>query len=533
MNTEHNLYNLLSAINVLQELPAMKLAENGNLLKEIRSIVSGKNVTGLIDSMTNDYRREQEAALNSQRSKQFESNEFLSLYARYRGAVYDILRDSQETHNRTQQIIKKSEATAFNSKGGNPFISDKIKSLKETKQFEEAYNSIYSDRSLQIGTPQDPTRISSYIDYSPYTWNYVDYLAIPTLAQTIDLSIHIATSKVPNIIVESNELKEDLEKYFKRSKFNDIVRKMLLYSHLSPRGSLIVPIEDDENVRFNVFNDTQFTYSTSYQYSKIDFIENETGVNQLYVLGNLLQNGVTAHFLCPGFEPIYAIGKNRIYQLKDAAEAINIYLYTIKVLCIRAQVIVQSYDGNQQNDTMIQKMKNLTNQINSNLSLSTAINKPDGSTVDILNNNLSEGFAKISPVIKEYQGMLSGIMPDRFYGSDTAYNANTFNVRATNQNIRSQVQEPQIEPIYRFVINKLIELHPKFQKYDKYRDDFDIDFESLYEPDAKEQEEINAAKIENIIKMADYPELQKVFKDEGLLKDHIDLPKIDDSDPKL
>ena len=118
--------------------------------------------------------------------------------------------------------------------------------------------------------------------------------------------------------------------------------------------------------------------------------------------------------------------------LKNAAEAINIYLYTIKVLCIRAQVMVQKWGGEGQTDSLLSSMKRMSEQINSSLSLNTAVKLPEGADLTLLNNNLSEGFAKISPIIKEFQAILTGVAPDRLYGSDTAYSANNFNTRLTN-----------------------------------------------------------------------------------------------------
>jgi hypothetical protein len=212
--------------------------------------------------------------------------------------------------------ISMKGAQAFNSKESNPMNKRIIRSLPEATRFAEAFNSVFSNHALQIGTAQDPTLIGSYIDYSPYIWNYQYYLSIPTLSQTIDRPIDIATRVMPKIECKDNkEFALDMEEYFKRTMFNEKkVKKMLLYSDLSPRGSLIVPIEENGQVRFNTFNDTQFTYATSYQYSKIDFHDNATGVSQLFCLGHLLQNEVTGHFLCPGFEPIFAIGKNKLLR---------------------------------------------------------------------------------------------------------------------------------------------------------------------------------------------------------------------------
>lgn len=538
MRTEQKLETLYLAIKALKDLPVEKLQANGILMNEIKSVLNARGLSSIIDNIARDQRLEQELKFQKQKKKSkysgmsFESDEFLKLYAKYQGAVFQKLEEAtvgaknSKSNVRFTDLISVEDAIAFNSKKKNPFKTEDIKKLPEAKEFAEAFNSIYSDRSLQINTANDPTVISNFIDYSPYSWNYKDYLAIPTLSKTIDLPIQIATRQMPIMDFDDEELLKEMTKALKRLRFNELVQKMLLYSGLSPRGSLIVPIKnDDGTIRFNTFNDTQFTYATSYQYSRIDYVENLTGVNTLYVLGHMIQNEVTGHFLCPGFEPLYAIGKNKIYQLKDAAEAVNIYLYTIKVLCIRAQVLTQKWGGEGQNDTLLDRMQRMTDDINSSLSLSTAVQLPEGAELDILNNNINEGFSKVSPIIKEYQGMLSGVMPDYFYGSSTAYAANNFNIHATHQSIRSDMQEAQIEPIYRFAINKLLTMDKRFKKWRNREDDFDIEFPSLYEPTALEKEQVKEIKIRNISTMAMYPELIDIFKREDLLEDSDVLPE--------
>lgn len=530
MNSEQKIETLLVALNALYELPVMKLAENRGLVNEINQIVNKSNVLGIIDDIKNERIWEKNQAFNNRKNAISPENpEFLGKYVNYQTAAYNHFSKSRAFPTKYTELVGHEDVRVFNSSDDrNPFDKKEIKSLKETREFKAAFNSIYSDRSLQIGTSNDPTAMSSYIDYSPYIYNYQYYISIPTLAQTIDLPINIATREMPDIWFDDSDLGDKIEQYLKRSRFTEKLKKMLRYSALSPRGALVVPIFENGKVRFNVFNDTQFTYAATQQYSRIDFQDNTTGVNQIFCLGHMLQNEVTAHFLCPGFEPIFAIGKNRIYQLKDAAEAVNIYLYTIKVLCIRAQVLVQKWSGEGQNDTKLNQLKRLTENINSSLSLSTAVKLPEDASLDILNNNLSPGFAEIAPVIKQYQGMLSGIMSDYFYGSDTAYSANSFNLQVTHQNVKSQIQIDQIEPIYRFVINTLLQHDERFKQYSDLRNEFDIEFKSLYEETEQEKAALNSTIIDNIIKMRDYPELEDIFKKEKVLKEEYSLQGMPD-----
>jgi len=515
MSVDYKLVQLFKGIKALKDIPIAQLKENKGLLQEIQDVVNSKFIQGIVSDLRNEQLSTQNIALQDS-NKSFlkvEDLTFLTKFSRFKNGMHD--RISKGRPVAYTKILSMAEAVA----GRKDFAEAKNVStrFKEAKEFKEAYNSIFSDRSLQIGTDQDPTIIQSYIDFSPYINNYQYYLAIPTLSQTIDKGIQIATRELPEIITDDKNLTDELYKYIKRYNVNSKIQRLLFYSHLSPRGSVLVPIEENGKVRFNVFNDTQFTYSVSPNYNKIDFYDTGNSVANIYVLGYNLQNGVTCHFLCPGFEPIYGVGKNRIYQLKGAAEAINIYLYTIKVLCIRAQVLVQKWNGEGQSDTLLAELQKLSQDIDSKLSLSTALKMPDNAELEILNNNINEGFSKVSPIIKEYMGMLAGIMPDYFFGSDTAYSANSFNIQVTHQNIRSDIQEPQIEPAYRYIINTLLRSDSRFAKWKNLEDDFEIKFPSLYEPTEVEKADIDTKRIDNLIKMADYPELQDIFKKEGLL----------------
>ena len=526
MNTAHKLHELLQATLALAETPLMKLKENKVLMQDIKRIVSNQNFDSIMNALRNEKFNEENFTPNPIGLNP-ESLEFTKAYVNYQNVNYDVFAKNHDVKSFFSVLpnVKNSKQLPENL---IQKLSEKVDASNEAKKFKEVFNSIYSDKALQIGTSQDPTFIQSYIDYSPYIYNYQHYLAIPTLAETVDIPIEISLKTLPTIDFENDKLDEFFTKYFQTEKIKDKLKKFILYSTLSPRGSLVAPtLDKDGKIKVNVFNDTQFTYSVMPQYSRFNATDNEYGISSVYLIGKVLQPGTTCHFYCPGFEPLLGIGKNKMIPLKNAAEAINIYLYTIKVLCIRAQVMVQKWGGEGQTDSLLSSMKRMSEQINSSLSLNTAVKLPEGADLTLLNNNLSEGFAKISPIIKEFQAILTGVAPDRLYGSDTAYSANNFNTRLTNENVRSTIQESGLEPALRYIVNTCLLHDSRLEKFRDLVDEFEIKFDPLYEPTGQEKVTEDKGKIDNIIAMSAYPELLEIFKKEGLFPKDSDLPQIE------
>lgn len=532
MNSMQKLHEILQATLILAETPLMKLEENKGLVQDLKRIVSTENFNSIMNSLRNERMNEENFRDNPVGLKDPDSIEFTKRYVDYQNMNYSIFRKSKTSDNYFTKLPEtrnsKFPKTVIDS------LAEKVKNTKEAKAFEEAYNSIFSNKALQIGTDRDPTFIDSYIDYSPYIYNYQGYLAIPTLSQTVDRPIEIALKKPPVIDFKDDELDKFFIKYMKVENIVPKLKRFIMYSTLSPRGSLVAPIQDKEGkIKVSVYNDTQFTYSVMPQYSRFNATDNEYGVSAVYLIGKVLQPGTTCHFYCPGFEPLFGIGKNKMIPLKNAAEAINIYLYTIKVLCIRAQVMVQKWGGEGQTDSLLESMKRMSDQINSSLSLNTAVKLPENAELTLLNNNLSEGFAKISPIIKEFQAILTGVAPDYLYGSETAYSANTFNIQLSHQNIRSEIQETGIEPALRYIVNTCLLYDKRLEKWRDKVDDFEIKFDTLYEPTGIEKVTEDKGKIDNLIAMSAYPELQEIFKKEGLFPKDSTLPEkpIEEANP--
>lgn len=525
MNAMQKLHELLKATNVLAEIPLMKLKENEKLLDEIKRIVSGQNFNSILNAISEEMRMEDNFRRNPIGEASVDGIEFTKRFVNFQNSNFNIFSKNEDTQEFFTLVPSAKNSKPVTKTSFNEAVNS-VKSTKEAKEFSEIFNSIFSDHALQIGTAQDPTFIQSYIDYSPYIFNYQPYLAIPTLSQTVDRPIEFALKKTPTIDFKNDELDKFFQKYMRDENIMLKLKKFLLYSTLSPRGSLIAPNLDNGKIKIRVYNDTQFTYSVMPQYAMFNLSENEYGISKVYLLGKILQPGTTCHFYCPGFEPLFGIGKNKMIPLKNAAETVNIYLYTIKVLCIRAQVMVQKWSGEGQTDSLLSSMKKMSDQINSKLSLNTAVKLPENADLTLLNNNLSEGFAKISPIIKEFQAILTGVAPDYLYGSDTAYSANNFNIQMSHQNIRSEIQESGIEPTLRYIVNTCLLWDERLSEFKNFENEFEIKFESLYEPTGTEKVTEDKGKIDNLISMAGNPELEEIYKKENLFPKDSNLPNL-------
>lgn len=525
MNVVNALNEILTATLLLSETPIMKLKENEKLLTEIKRVVSSENFDSIMNSLRHERLNEENLRENPIGRGNPESIAFTKAYVDYQNVNYEVFSKNEKTSHHFTRLPEAKNAKPI-SKNIIKDLAAKANNSQEGKTFQSVFNSIFSDKALQIGTEQDPTFIQSYIDYSPYIYNYQSYLSIPTLSQTVDRPVEIALKKTPVIDFKNDKLDEFFKIYLKQNNIIPKLKRFILYSTLSPRGSLIAPLLDkDGKIQISVYNDTQFTYSVVPQYSRFNATDNEYGVSTVYLIGKVLQPGTTCHFYCPGFEPLFGIGKNKMIPLKNAAEAVNIYLYTIKVLCIRAQVMVQKWGGEGQTDSLLSSMKKMSDQINTRLSLNTAVKLPEGADLTLLNNNLSEGFAKISPIIKEFQAILTGVAPDYLYGSDTAYSANAFNVQMTHQNIEAEILEPGIEPALRYIVNMCLLNDVRLKEFANEENDFEIKFENLYTPTGNEKVTEDKGKIDNLVAMYAYPELEEIFKKEKLFPADSEFPK--------
>jgi hypothetical protein len=501
---------LVNTAEKLYTLPHDEILQNGKLVAEMQAALSAHNIDGIINGIITDFNTQREY----KDAPTVSENALLFAYA-------------QREHKRVE---KNANARPYvteivNAKDFEDLQKNTLpeKATRRAEQaFSSVFNSIYSNGAVKINTPSDPSTLMSYIDYSPYRVNYAEYLSVPTLSEMVDRPIAMAMKNPFEVKTKNEKFKAALDNAFKNVKLQSVIKDMIFNSVLSPRGSLLVPVMRDGKVTFNVFNDTQFAYGMGSSYSGITAPYNAMRVGDLYCFGAKLKHGVSAFFNCPGFEPLFGVGLNRVPQLRSAAEAWNLYIHILKILLVRAQVIIQKMDGDIQTDTMLSAMRTQLQRITQTMGIDTPTATPKGTTLDILNNNISPGTSEIAPVLQSFTSSVTGCAPEYFFGGGSAaYNQAAFQIAVTNENIRARYQLGQIEPMARFVINTLIRNDEEISGLGVAEDDFDIEFESIYDETDQEREELNKIRTETLIRQREYPELEKAFKQLKLLDEDV------------
>ncbi|MCK9432556.1 MAG: hypothetical protein M0R00_06330, partial [Candidatus Omnitrophica bacterium] len=461
---------MTSALEKLSLLPRDEVLLNTQMVTEIKNTLSASNIDALITNIVNEYND----ARNVRDIPAASENALLYAYA-------------QREHKRLKDAGGKEYVTEIvNADHLADLNKQKELPAKATRRTEEAFssvfNSIYSNGAVKINTPSDPSVLMSYIDYSPYRVNYTEYLSVPTLSEMVDRPIAMALKNPFEVKTKNEKFKAVLEARFKNVKLQAVLKDMLFNSTLSPRGSLLVPIKRGNSVTFNVFNDTQFAYGMGASYGSLTVPYNQTRVGDLYCFGAKLKHGVSAFFLCPGFEPLFGVGLNRVPQLRSAAEAWNLYVHILKILLVRAQVVIEKMEGDVQTDTMLSAMRAQLQRLSESMGVSTPIAQARGTQMEILNNNISEGTGNIAGVFRDYVASVTGLSPEYFFGGgNTNYSQAAFQIAATNEHIRSRFQIGMIEPMARFVVDTFIRNDAEVAACGVSEGDFDIEFESIYD----------------------------------------------------
>lgn len=506
INAMNELAVMVNGLEKLSTMPRDEILLNDKMVEEIRNSMSVQNIDRLIQGIADEYNATKDYNPPSTLSE----NALLHAYAQ---KEHNRVKNAKDGATYITQIVRESDFRAL-SKNELPARASRTAEQK----FSSVFNSVYSTGAVRINTPDDPSTLLSYIDYSPYRVNYTEYLGVPTLSEMVDRPIYMAMKKPFKVKTKNEAFKKALEAKFKKVKLQSVLKDMIFNSTLSPRGALMVPVLRDDGVSFNVFNDTQFAYGMGTSYSGITAPYDSVRIGDLYCFGAKLKHGVSAYFLCPGYEPLFGVGLNRIPQLRAAAEAWNLYVHILKILLVRAQVIFAKMDGDVQTDTMLSAMRSQLQRLSRQMGVSTPVATPRGETMDILNNNISEGTSNIAGVFRDYVASVTGLAPEYFFGGgNTNYSQAAFQIAATNENIRARYQIGMIEPMARFVINTLIRNDAEIQAFNVEEDDFDIEFESLYDETEQEKAELINKRTETLIRQRDYSELESAFKRMKLL----------------
>jgi len=510
--------------NVLEKislLPRDEIVLNPTMVAEIKNTLAASNIDAVITSIINEYNE----ARNVRDIPAASENALLYAYA---------LRE----HKR----LKNADGKAYVTEIVNADHLEELRKQKELpakatrraeENFSSVFNSVYSNGAVKINTPSDPSTLMSYIDYSPYRVNYTEYLSVPTLSEMVDRPIAMALKNPFEVKTKNEKFKAVLEAKFKKVKLQAVLKDMLFNSTLSPRGSLLVPIKRGDTVTFNVFNDTQFAYGMGASYNGLTAPYDQMRVGDLYCYGAKLKHGVSAFFLCPGFEPLFGVGLNRVPQLRAAAEAWNLYVHILKILLVRAQVIIEKMEGDVQTDTMLSAMRAQLQRLSESMGVSTPIAQARGQQLDILNNNISEGTGDIAGVFRDYVASVTGLSPEYFFGGgNTNYSQAAFQIAATNEHVRSRFQIGMIEPMARFIVNTFIRNDAEVAACGVAEDDFEIEFESIYDETEQEKADLQAKRTEILIRQREYPELESAFKQLKLLDEDISFKGMEPVEPE-
>jgi hypothetical protein len=510
-NPYKKLSTMIDAVEKLYLLPENEITKNGELMEGIRNAFSAHSIDGIINSAMQELSEIKNHAANTG----YNHTHLLHSYA---ARENDRVKHAEVKNEYITEIVKADDC-----------ITEKpMKPSKEADQkFSSVFNSVYSEGAVKINAPGDPSTLMTYIDYSPYRVNFAEYLSMPTLPEMVDRPLAIALKKFPTVNSENQKFDDAVEKAIHKKKIKSVMKDAMFFSLLSPRGSLVVPIQRGDSVTFNVFNDTQFAYGMGSSYSGVTQPYHSTRVGDLYCMGAKLRHGVSAFFTCPGYEPLFGVGLNRLPQLRTAAEAWNLYVHILKILMVRSQVIIEKMEGDIQTDTMLAKMRSQLQRLSQTMGVGTPIEQARGMELDILNNNISPGTADIASVFKDYVGSVTGVSPEFFFGGGTAaYSQAAFQIASTNENIHSRYQIGEIEPLLRFMVNTMIRYDKDLQGFGVEEDDFKIEFESIYDETQIEKVDRIGKETEILIRQCSYPELQEAFKKEGLLSEDIDLPAL-------
>ena len=88
-----------------------------------------------------------------------------------------------------------------------------------------------------------------------------------------------------------------------------------------------------------------------------------------------------------------------------------------------------------------------------------------------------------------------------------------------------------IEPMARFVVNTFIRNDTEVAALGVSEDDYEIEFESIYDETEQEKADLAAKRTETLIRQREYPELESAFKQLKLLDEDVTFAGMEASTP--
>ena len=196
---------LVNTAEKLVTMPHDEILRNTLMVDEMKAAMSAHNIDNIINGIVQDYNTQKEY----EDIPAVSQNSLLFAYA-------------QREHKRIKNAEAKPYVTEIvNAKDFETLQKNTMPekaSRKAEQAFSSVFNSVYSNGAVKINTPQDPSTLLSYIDYSPYRVNYAEYLSVPTLSEMVDRPIAMAMKNPFEVKTENEKFKAALENSFKKVK---------------------------------------------------------------------------------------------------------------------------------------------------------------------------------------------------------------------------------------------------------------------------------------------------------------------------
>jgi hypothetical protein len=212
-NAYKKLATLVDAVEKLALLPENEFVKNTKLVAEIRNAFEVHNLDSIINSSLQEMREIQ----NMHSDNNVSQDQLIHAYA-------------QREHERVKGIDCKDKFITKIINDDNEIEEIKIESNeKADEKFSSVFNTVYADGAVKINVTGDPSTLMSYIDYTPYRLNYIDYLSVPTLSEMVDKPLAIAFKDFPTVDSKNKKFNEAVKKLISKNNIESVIKDALFY----------------------------------------------------------------------------------------------------------------------------------------------------------------------------------------------------------------------------------------------------------------------------------------------------------------